>query len=102
MSSEGKIYVGQIGVLLEVETQDPSEDPIDWAQADVTEIHMLRPDASEVIFDAVVAGSVLQYTTINKEELHLSGTYLIQAFVSGENYAAFGETARFKVFDRYK
>lgn len=104
MSCEGKIYVGQIGVLLEVDTQgtDPNCPPVDWIDATLLEIIMQHPDKTEVAFPAVLDGTVLKYLTDGAEDLPQAGTYKIQAHVVGPTYNALGETARFKVYDRWR
>lgn len=104
MGCEGKIYVEQIGVLLKVDTQGTAPDcpVVDWEDASYLGLVIRQPDKTEVAVPATLVGSVLQYTTTTKNDLPLPGNYQIQAHVIGPTYDALGETARFRVYDRWK
>lgn len=102
--SEGKIYVGQIGALLEVNTQGLEADSpeVDWSSSTSTTIKCRLPDKSEVDFPATLDGALLKFITTTADELPLAGTYSIQAHVVGPGYDALGETAKFRVYDKWK
>lgn len=102
MSCEGKVYVGQIGVLLEVETQGVGCPVVDWADATLTEIIVRKPDGTVVEFPASVVGSKLLYLTTTALDLDLVGTYRLQAHVVGPAYDALGETVTFKISEVFK
>lgn len=104
MSCEGKIYVGQIGVLLEVDTQgtDPDCPPVDWIDATTLEIIMQLPDKTAITLPATLSGTKLQHLTDEATDLPQAGTYKIQAHVVGPTYDALGETAKFKVYEPWK
>lgn len=99
---EGKVYVGQIGVLLEVETQGEDCPAVDWDNANLMEIICLLPDKTEKIFPAVLSGTKLQYITLTAEDLPLPKTYSIQAHIVGSGYNVLGETDKFTVYDKWK
>jgi len=102
MTCEGKIYVGQIGVMLEVETQKEGCEPVDWFDATVLKIKVRRPDRTESEFPASLNDTKLQYITTLASDLPMKGRYLIQAHVAGPGYDALGETDEFTVYDRWK
>jgi hypothetical protein len=104
MSCEGKIYIGQIGVLLEVDTQGTAPDcpPVDWADATDMTIKVRLPDRTETEFPATLSGTKLQYITTSADDLPIKGRYLLQAHVAGPGYDALGETDEFTVYDRWK
>lgn len=102
MTEEGKIYVGQIGVLLSVETQREDAAPVDLTTATLTEIVCLLPDKSVSTFPATVNGTKLEYTTLLNTDLPLPKTYSIQSHIVGPGYDALGETDKFTVYDNWK
>jgi hypothetical protein len=102
VSCEGKIYIGQIGVLLEVETQGTDCPPVDWSDATAMEIKVRLPDRAETQFQATLSGTKLQYITTSADDLPQRGRYLLQAHVAGPGYDALGETDEFTVYDRWK
>lgn len=101
MTCEGKIYVGQIGVLFRVDTQGVGCPDVDWSSATVSQIICKRPDGEITEWDATINGSYFEYTTISENDLPLSGTYKIQTRVVGPSYEAYGETTYFQVDKRW-
>lgn len=104
MSCEGKIYVGQLGVSIEADTQgtDPDCPVVNWSDATTLEIILRLPDKTEVKLPATLDGSLLKYLTDDVADLPQSGKYLVQAHVVGPGYDALGETASFKVYDKWR
>jgi hypothetical protein len=104
MSCEGKIYVGQVGVMFEVSTWVDGCPTVDWSSATTTELVVLLPNKTTVVFDADVNsdGHTLVYVTDSEEDLPVKGTYKMQAHVAGDGYDALGETATFIVYDQFK
>lgn len=102
MSCDGKIYVGQIGVLIEVETQQPDCPAVDWSDATTLEIRCKLPDGLIVNFPAALNGTKLQYVTLTATDLPLKGKYLVQAHVVGPLYDALGETTNFTIYEAWK
>jgi len=104
MSCEGKIYVGQVGVMFEVSTWVEGCPEVDWSSAATTEFVVMLPDKTTVTFDADVNsdGSTLTYVTTSENDLPMRGTYKLQAHVVGSGYDALGETATFTVYESFR
>lgn len=102
MSCEGKIYVGQVGVLFEAETQGADCPIVDWADATTLEIVVLQPDGQIVTWPAGLSGTILTFLTTTANDIPLAGKYKIQGHVAGPGYDALGETAEIKVWDKFK
>jgi hypothetical protein len=104
MSCEGKIYVGQVGVLFEVSTWIEGCPEVDWSTATLTELIVRMPNKEVVKFNATVDldNHTLVYITTSDEDLPMKGNYLLQAHVVGTGYDALGETTAFTVYDLFK
>jgi hypothetical protein len=103
MSCRGKVYAGQIGVLIEVDTQAAGCDPVDWSDATLLELVVQHPDGeTEAAFSATLDGSLLRFVTTLETDLPIAGTYLLQSHIVGPTYDALGETARFIVYEKWK
>jgi hypothetical protein len=104
MTCEGKIYVGQIGVMFEVATWEEGCPEVDWSNATTTELILLLPNKDSVVFEAEIEsdGHTLVYVTNSEEDLPIKGTYKLQAHVVGPGYDALGETTVFTVHDFFK
>lgn len=94
----GKIYVGQVGVSVELDTQD---DVAILAIATVLKIKFRRPDGVSGVWDAVRDGSVLKYQTTAPSDLPVAGVWKLQAYGEGNGWKIRGETVDFTVRDLF-
>jgi len=103
MTCNGKIYVGQVGVMFEVSTWVQGCPPVDWSAATSTTLIVMLPDKRIKTFNATVSSDnqTLTYITTNASDLPLSGIYKLQAHVMGAGYDAYGETVNFTVYERF-
>ena len=102
MSCEGRVYVGQIGVMIEVETQREGCPVVDWSDATTLEILCRLPDRTQKTFTATLVGTTLRYITDSANDLPQRGAYAVQAHVVGPGYDALGETDSFRVYDKWQ
>lgn len=87
-----KIYKGQIGLKLIVET-NALDNGIDLTGA-TCELSVKKPNHSTIILPATIEnGSQFVYTTDSESVLDLAGRYFLQAKVTKDGFSAFGETA---------
>jgi len=83
----GKVYVGQVGVRIEVETGG------DLSEATTTDILYRTPSHVPGTWTGTVEGTKLVYTTTSAEDLPVKGTYVLQAKVAGVGFSLLGETS---------
>jgi hypothetical protein len=104
MTCEGRIYVGQIGVRLEVATWTEGCPEVDWSNAETLELIVMMPNKEVVVLPASLEsdGYTLVYITEYEDDLPLKGTYKLQAHVAGPGYDALGTTTSFTVYDVFK
>ncbi len=100
-----KIYVGDVGTIIRLDT-DPSGDAgIDLATADTLKILVKKPDGTLVEWTATQYSDTTQIQyTIQEDDLDIKGTYKVQAYVAWDLPASEhrGETVSFKVYEAYK
>lgn len=99
---EGKVYVGQIGVLFEAETQKPNCPPVDWSDATLTEIIFLLPGNIVKKFNATVFETKLEFITTQATDLPVAGKYKWQAHIVGPGYDVLGETVETRIWAPFK
>lgn len=93
----GKIYTGQIGLLIELDTL------IDLTNATTLEIKYRRPDRTTGAFTATADGTKIVYTTTSAEDLPEAGeTWKLQAHAAGTGWDFLGETVDFVVTDPFE
>lgn len=92
----GKIYIGQVGVLIELDTQDS------LVGATKTEIRYRKPDKSTGAWEGTVDGTKIVYLIDDDEVLNLSGSWLLQAYAEGPGWALLGETVTLTVYNVWK
>jgi len=100
----GKIYVGDIGKKFKVDTQ------VDCSTATLTEIHIKKPDGTNVTWTATVetnedtgVDSILTYTTTQASELDQVGLWKVIAYVEfGSTSHHYGEPDEFTVFSPFE
>ena len=88
----GKIFEGQIGARIELETFD------DLSGATLTEINYKKPGGAKGIWPATVDGTKLFFVTTVATDLDKRGLYQLQAHASGPGFDALGETAEVQVY----
>lgn len=86
----GKIYEGQIGVRLELETSS------DLSGATTTEINYKKPGGEKGVWPAIVDGTKIYYLTLTGD-LDKRGVLQVQAHVSGVGFDLLGETAEVQI-----
>jgi hypothetical protein len=92
----GKIYIGQVGVLIELDTQDS------LLGATKTEIRYRKPDKSTGAWVGIIDGAKITYLINNEEVLNLSGSWLLQAYAEGPGWALLGETVTLPIYNVWK
>ncbi len=88
----GKVYEGQIGVRVELETGS------DLSGTTLTEIKWKKPGGTKGVWPAVVDGTKVYYVTTASTDLDRRGMVQVQAHVSGTGFDLLGETAEFQVW----
>ena len=100
-----KIYVGDVGTVIRLDT-DPSGDAgIDLSSADTLKILVKKPDGTLDEWEATQYSDTTQIQYITEEgDLDIKGTYKFQAYIAWDNPASEhrGETASIKVYEAFK
>lgn len=97
----GKIYVGQIGVEINLNTAATSEG-IDLSAATTKEIKYRKPSGATGSWTASSSGDILTYTTAAAATLDEAGRWLLQAHVAGTGYDALGEKAELNIYSPFE
>ena len=87
----GKIYEGQVGVRIELETSS------DLSGATLTEIKYKKPGGDKGVWAATVDGTKIYYVT-TADELDKRGVLQVQAHVTGAGFDLLGETAKVQIY----
>ena len=87
----GKIYEGQVGVRIELETSS------DLSGATTTEIMYKKPSGEKGAWPAIVDGTKIYYVTTDAGDLDKRGVLQVQAHVSGVGFNSLGETAEVQI-----
>ena len=93
----GAIYIGQIGVKIELETLDT------MIGATVTEIKYKKPSGVTGSWTATQDGTKLSYITAEPvdsaalDDLDESGTWYLQAYATGTDWSILGEAVTLDV-----
>ena len=89
----GKVYEGQVGVKIELETYS------DLSGATLTEIKYKKPGpgGTKGTWAAVVDGTKMYYVTTAAVDLDKRGTLQLQAHASGAGFDLLGETAEMTI-----
>lgn len=87
----GKIYEGQVGVKLELETSS------DLSGATTAEIKYKKPGGATGAWTATVDGTKIYYITLLADDLDKRGVLQVQAHVSGVGFDLLGETAEVQI-----
>lgn len=92
-----KVYVGDTGTQVVLNTGAAV------AGAASLQILVRKPDGSEVTWNATPDGSQSMTYTTDSDDLNLPGTYLLQAKITTPSGGAWlGQTARLRVYDRFR
>lgn len=97
MSRTKRIYVGSVGVRIDVRLQE------DLSQAANMAYHVRRPDGLDVVWMPIVLASDnqgLSYTT-KPGDIGLAGTYKMQVYLQLGDWAGLTETVQFQVHERF-
>lgn len=92
----GKIYVGQVGVLVSLDTGDT------LTGATTTEIKYRTPTNIVGTWNAGVSGTSLTFTTTQATDLSFAGTYKLQAHAAGSGWDLLGETVDLEVYRAFE
>jgi hypothetical protein len=92
----GKIYVGQIGVLIELDTQD------NLTGATKAEIRYYKPDKSTGAWTGTIVGTKITRLISLNTDLDIAGNWLLQAYAEGSGWALLGETVNMTVYNLWK
>lgn len=91
-----KIYVGDVGTVLIVETNSP------LAGASATNLKILKADGTEVTWTGGINGTTeIDYTFV-ADDISVAGDWFLNSFVTfagGDKWT--GETVKFKVFNPF-
>jgi hypothetical protein len=74
-AGESQVYVGDIGAIIGVDLAGT----VDLAIATATSIKFRRPDGTEGAWTGAVSGEIVQYTTVDADDLDQSGVWYLQA-----------------------
>ena len=91
----GKVYEGQIGVKIELETL------ADLTGATLTEIKY-KTGSTKGAWSATVDGTKIFFITTAATDLESRGVIQVQAHASGPGFDLLGETASFTVYAPWK
>lgn len=92
--NEQKIYVGDTGTAIELDTE------ADLTGAAVA-ILAQKPDGTSVEWTAVPTGAIVRYLTL-ADDLDQAGTWKLQAEVSTGAGKWLGATVKLKVYEEFK
>ena len=92
----GKIYIGQVGVLIELDTQDS------LLGATKTEIRYRKPDKSTGAWEGTIDGTKITHLIDDDTVLDSAGSWLLQAYAEGSGWALLGETVTLPVYNVWK
>lgn len=95
---QGKIYIGQIGADIKLDTED---DPTLLAAATVRHIKYRRPDGVQGFWTATLSGTLLRFITTAATDLPVAGVWKLQAYAEGPGWSIPGETADMMIHSRF-
>lgn len=90
-----KTYVGDVGTALELETG------VSLAGATALAVSARKPDGTEVTWTASASGTIVRYVT-QAGDLDVAGQWLLQAVVTNPSGTWRGETAKLKVYPKFR
>ena len=91
-----KIYERDIGTEIKLNS---GEDLVGYT---VLEIHYLKPDGTEGIWDATnVETTKARYVTVVSGDLMPEGTWKVKLYVELPTWKGYGETVEMKVYDKW-
>ncbi len=110
LSTEHKIYVGSVGVIIDLVCRDYNYNLLDLSLATETKVVILKPDGYELEKDATVIPNAENTPPTNEtlryvseiDDLDIVGEYVIQAKLTFGTQIVFSETRAFKVYELYK
>lgn len=92
-----KIYKGAVGVEIRLDTGQS------LTSATLKEIHVQKPDGSEVKWTALQYNSTTIYYVTASGDLNDAGEYTLQSYVEwGSSSKHLGESVMLKVYDMYE
>jgi len=110
LSTEHKVYVGSVGVIIDLVCRDYDYNLIDLSTATETLIIIRKPDGYELEKTGSVipntgntppTNETLRYVS-EIDDLDIVGEYIIQAKITFGTQIVFSETRAFKVYELYK
>lgn len=110
LSTEHKIYVGSVGVIIDLVCRDYDYNILDLSTATETKVIIQKPDGYELEKDGIVVpnpdnnpptNETLRYTS-EIDDLDIVGDYIIQAKLTFGTQVVYSETRAFKVYELYK
>lgn len=98
MPETGYHYDGEVGTTIQVETEK------DLTDATVTEIHIQKPDDTEVILSATPQSGNVGLSVLSAvQNLDQAGTWIVQAYAEfATPWEGFGKAVTFEVFNKYQ
>jgi hypothetical protein len=91
-----KPYVGDEGTVIYLDCGTGITD------ATLTEMHVLKPDQTEVVWPASIYNDTYVRYIILPGDFNIKGKFKIQAYVVTPEGKWLGETFEFTVYDKYK
>jgi len=95
-NNSNKIYVGDVGTEILVDCVE------DISQATKTELRVLKPDKTEVVWLAVIEGATKLKYIVQPGDIDQAGLWVVQAYVELPNWKGRGESDYFEVFEHFK
>ena len=91
-----KIYVGDIGTVIDVDCNETI------TGATGQKLIVKKPNGTTVEWTATIQGTdTLRHITI-ANDLDVAGEYLIQPYLTLSGWTGRGKTARFKVYEKFR
>ncbi len=90
-----KTYVGDVNTEIRLDTE------VSLASATALKISARKPDGTEVLWTGSADGTVVRYYTL-ADDLDVAGQWLLQAVVTTAAGEGRGETAKLKVYPKFR
>ena len=92
----GRVYVGDIGTIIEIDMQQ------DISTATSVALYVKKPDTTEVTWTPTVYNNnYLRYTLVSGD-VDIAGVYKIQPYVEFTDWKGMGNTVEFTVYEKYQ
>ncbi len=96
-ASSNKVFVGDVGTIIYVNVRE------DISAASIMQLKVFKPvSGREVIWDGVLEGTTKIKYIVQEGDFNEAGEYKVQAYVELPAWRGRGETATFRVYDKFE